>query len=118
MKPTIASINAVLPRIDTLRRNWNFPGELGWLKPRGYLRSAVIDLSGGDAECLTLYATGDAMYSRHYYGEGDGETTFDITPVLWEVLADEQAADSRKYRREVCHRIRDAILNYESELAK
>ncbi len=118
MKPTIASINAVLPRLDALRNDWMVPGETGWMKPRGFLRSAIIDLdNNGNADSLTLYANGDAMYSRHYYSEGDGETSFVITPVLWEILTDEPAADHRKYRREVCRRIQEAIINYKSELA-
>lgn len=115
MKPTIKSINAALPRIDTLRKNWMVPGWCGWMTPRGYLRSAIVDVIGNEVESITLYAAEDAMYSRHYYSEGDGETSFVITQVLWDVLADEPTSDPRKYRRHVCHMIQDAIANYKSE---
>ena len=113
LKQTLKSINAVLPRFDTLRKGWMRPGIGGWMTPCGILESAIIDLDeDGNAEDLTLYASGDAMYRRHYFGEGDGETSFVITPILWDVLTDEPEPDARKYRRYICWLIQQAILSY------
>lgn len=89
MKPTIKSINAAMPRLDAIRKNYMFHGETGYAHGYGYLKAAFADLDdNGNVTNITLYAVGDAMERRHYYNEpGTIAITYAINAALedWEM---------------------------------
>lgn len=109
MKPTLKSINAALPRINLIRRNYMFHGETGFAHGYGFFASAYADLDkDGNVEDIRIYAVGDALERRHYYGE---EGTVDITDQIERVLlAEDDHIDPKHYRSAVCRWIQDAIL--------
>ena len=86
MKVTMKSINANLPRLDALRRNYAPLGTTGYQYWRlGYLSAAVADIDEANRKVtdITIYTYGDAMKASHYYGGG-----IDITDCIEEALRD------------------------------
>lgn len=86
MKPTLKSINANLPRLDTMRRDYAPLGTVGIEYWRlGYLRAAIADIDEERRHVtdITIYTYGDAMKADHYHGGG-----IDITKQIEEALKD------------------------------
>ncbi len=70
---TLKSINANLPRLDTLRRDYAPAGTTGIQYWRiGYLRAAIADVDDARQHVtdITIYTYGDAMKADHYHGGG------------------------------------------------
>ena len=83
---TLKSINANLPRLDTLRRDYAPAGTTGIQYWRiGYLRAAIADVDDARKHVtdITLYTYGDAMKANHYHGGG-----IDITEQIENALKD------------------------------
>ena len=83
---TLKSINAHLPRLDTMRRNYAPFGTVGLKYERiGYLRTAIADVDEARQHVtdITIYANCDAMNADHYYGGG-----IDITDQIESALKD------------------------------
>lgn len=104
MKPTIKSINAALPRLDTIRRKYMFHGETGFAHGVGHLPAAYADIGeDGNVTGIAIYAVGDAQEERHYYNRTGTVSIYDI---IDEVLRDWDIS-----RSTVAHMIQDAIAN-------
>lgn len=88
MKPTKKSINAALPRLDFLRRNYMLHDYgVGIAYGYGYLRSAWADLDeDGNVSYIRIYSVGDAMERRHYYNEPG---SVDITDAIENAIREE-----------------------------
>lgn len=114
MKPTLKSINANLPRLDTLRNEYMLLGQDGDLLKQRYLAYAVADLDDDmNVDRITIYAVGDAMEADHYYGS---DRTVNITDQIARVLSGERyaeygSASAKKYRALIVDDIRLAILS-------
>lgn len=107
-KITLSSINANLPRLDTLRRSYRLHEWTG-VFPSGIqtFSRAFADYDGnGNCTEIRTYAYGDAMERRHYYGTGD---TADVTDIIEDWMRGEYD------RAEVCRRIQSAIDDQETE---
>ena len=85
---TLKSINANLPRLDTLRRDYAPAGTTGIQYWRiGYLRAAIADVDDAHKHVtgITIYTYGDAMEADHYHGGG-----IDITEQIEDALKDHE----------------------------
>lgn len=83
---TLKSINANLPRLDTLRRDYAPAGTTGIQFWRiGYLSAAIADVDDARQHVtdITIYTYGDAMKADHYHGGG-----IDITEQIEDALKD------------------------------
>lgn len=83
---TLKSINANLPRLDTLRRDYAPAGTTGIVYWRlGYLRAAIADVDEARQHVtdITIYTYSDAMKADHYHGGG-----IDITEQIEDALKD------------------------------
>ena len=83
---TLKSINANLPRLDTMRRDYAPAGTTGIQYWRlGYLRAAIADVDDARQHVtdITIYTYGDAMKADHYRGGG-----IDITEQIESALKD------------------------------
>lgn len=73
MKITRKSINAVLPRLDELRRKYLLPGSTGRIPypHMQHLRCVMLDFDSAteQATSCTVYGVGDALERDHYYGK-------------------------------------------------
>ena len=105
-KVIIESVLKALPRFDWLRREYMFPGETGFAHGRGIISSAYADADEDGNVRITLYAVGDAMERRHYYGE-DG--TVDITDEIEEAVTcrswNDWGFSPKKFRRDIARKI-------------
>lgn len=110
MKVTIKNIMKALPRFDTIRREYMFPGETGYAHGRGYLSAAYADVHDDGSVTITLYAVGDAMERRHYYNE---EGSYDIFAEMVAALRNESYGfygyTSRGFRESIARQIQDVI---------
>ena len=110
MKVTIKAVLKALPRFDWLRREYMFPGETGYAHGRGYLASAYADIEEDGSVEITLYAVGDAMERRHYYGETG---TFDIITEIVAAIRCESRNffdySPKKFRRYIAWQIQHVI---------
>lgn len=90
---TLKSINANLPRLDTLRRDYapiGTPGIQYWRI--GYLRAAIADVDDARQHVtgITIYTYGDAMEADHYHGGG-----INITEQIEDALKDHEITRKR-----------------------
>lgn len=107
-KITLSSINAELPRIDTLCRRYRLLQWAGFFRKGTQTISAVFADYDDAGRCtgISVYAYGDAKECRHYYAIGN---TVNITDIIGEWMLGE-------YRRaEVCRRIQAAIAEAQVE---
>lgn len=77
MKYTLKSINAALPRIDALRREYRTYGSTGLTPQRTTFASAYISAEDDDTVSVRIYGVGDAYEARDYHGE-----TIDISDTI------------------------------------
>ena len=109
---TLKSINANLPRLDALRRDYAPLGTTGVQYWRlGYLRAAIADIDEArrNVTDITIYTYGDAMKVDHYHGGG-----IDITDCIEEALKNEDCAiDRRTLVRNIQSRIEDEVSTWE-----
>jgi len=100
---TKSSINAHLPRLDTLRRNYAPLGTVGEAYWRaGYLRAAIADIDQAQRHVtdITIYSYSDAMTPSHYRGGG-----VDITECVEGALRDHEIT-----RSQLIASIQDSII--------
>lgn len=107
-KITLSSINAELPRIDTLIRRYRLLEWAGYFRKGTQTISAVFADYSDAGRCtgISVYAYGDAKESRHYYGIGK---TVNITGIIGDWMLGEYG------RAEVCRRIQAAIAEAKAE---
>lgn len=107
-KITLSTINANLPRLDTLRRSYRLHEWTGVFPSGTQTFSHAFADYDGDGNCTEIrtYAYGDAMERRHYYGTGD---TADVTDIIEDWMRGEYD------RAEVCRRIQAAIAEAQVE---
>lgn len=85
MKITKKSVNAALPRLDQIRREYLMPGSVGIINvQRGHLSCAVAEADDDGIVSITLYAVGDAQKRNHYYGTD----CIDVTDEIVEWVSD------------------------------
>lgn len=77
MKYTIKSINAALPRVDALRREYRTYGSTGLTPQRTTFNAAYISTEDDGTVSIRVYGVGDAYEARDYHGE-----TISITDII------------------------------------
>jgi hypothetical protein len=105
-KVTLSTINKRLPRVDWLQRNYLLDTFSG-ITPKGAKRLRIVfaDLDNGDFTGIRVYAYGDAMEARHWYGIGNSANVTDII---------ENWMRGEYDRAEVCRLIQQRIADQEA----
>lgn len=98
-KVTKKQINFCLDNINTLRTRYRLPGETGLFNnSMQTFRCAYVDAEDG---FTTIYAYGDALSFKHYYGEN----CYDVSDIIMDWIAGEIE------RRDVVNKIHDILRN-------
>lgn len=91
MKTTRKSINAALPRLDQLRREFLLPGSTGRIpySHMRHLRCAMMDYDPATQQATrcVVYGVGDALEYDHYHGRD----CIDITEAITEWMSEYDA---------------------------
>lgn len=112
MKPTLKSINELLPRFDYLRRTYRTTEQFG-ICPSRTFESAFADLDAdGNVIGFTVYAVGDAHDRKHYYSDQYDDVvniSKQIEDAIFASRMDECGYDSKKFRAMIIREIQEAI---------
>ena len=77
MRITLKAVNAALPRVDALRREFRLYGSTGLTPQRTTLGSAYAEAGNDGTVSIRVYGVEDGKIRRDYYGE-----TVNITEIV------------------------------------